>query len=62
LCTKPDVDTPTLAVCGATALPISVPIEFTVGSSSDSAWNLPNTALVDVLLPESATPKKRGSV
>jgi len=45
-------------------LPISAPTEFSDGSSSagkprslpTSAWNAPNIALVDVLLPESATP------
>src|ERR1700756_520800 len=64
--TKRVVDTPTLAVCGATGLPISAPTELTVGSSRGgnpricptSAWNLPNIALVDVLLPDSATPMK----
>src|SRR5215475_3086566 len=61
-----DVDTPTLAVCGAIGLPISAPTEFRDGSSSTgkpstlptSAWNVPNMALVEVLLPESATPMK----
>ncbi len=64
--TKREVETPTLAVCGATGLPISAPIEFTVGSKSGGkprswptrAWNLPNMALVEVLLPDSATPMK----
>src|SRR5271166_5070093 len=58
------VDTPTLAVRGATGLPISAPTEFNVGSSSNGkpsslpteAWNAPNIALVEVLLPDSATP------
>ena len=58
------VETPTLAVCGAIGLPISAPTEFSVGSSSrreaedlpTSAWNSPNIALVEVLLPDSATP------
>src|SRR5438046_5588377 len=58
------VATPTLAVCGATGLPTSAPTELSVGSSSAGtpsnlptiAWKAPNMALVDVLLPESATP------
>src|SRR5215472_15189657 len=58
------VETPTLAVCGATGLPISAPTEFSDGSSSGGMcssppteyWNEPNSALVDVLLPDSATP------
>src|SRR5262249_21964853 len=58
------VDTPTLAVCGATGLPISTPTQMSVGNSNGgnprscptSAWNLPNIALVEVLLPDSATP------
>src|SRR5215471_2139521 len=62
--TKRVVETPTLAVCGATDFPISAPTELIVGNSSGgkpricptSAWNLPNTALVDVLLPDRATP------
>src|SRR5215471_11254766 len=57
------VDTPTLAVCGATGLPISAPTELRVGSSKGgkfsnwptSAWNLPNIAFVEVLLPERAS-------
>src|SRR3984885_14305118 len=60
------VDTPTLAVCGAIGLPISAPTEFRVGNSINgkpsncptSAWNLPNMALVEVLLPDNATPMK----
>jgi hypothetical protein len=63
------VETPTLAVCGATGLPISAPTELKVGSSSGgmpscaptSAWNLPNMVLVDVLDPDSATPMKPSS-
>src|SRR6516165_8468270 len=58
------VDTPTLAVWGATGLPISEPTELSVGKISGgkpsnwptSAWNFPNMAFVDVLLPDSATP------
>ena len=58
------VETPTLAVCGAIGLPISAPTEFSDGSSSGgkpsslptSTWNAPNIALVEVLLPDSATP------
>src|SRR5262252_5100172 len=58
------VETPTLAVCGAIGLPISAPTEFSDGSSSGGMcssppteyWNEPNSALVDVLLPDSATP------
>src|SRR5260221_3894500 len=57
------VETPTLAVCGATGLPISAPTEVRVGSSSGgmpsctaiSAWNLPNIALVEAVEPDSAT-------
>src|ERR1700744_602470 len=64
--TKRVVDTPTLAVCGAIGLPISEPTELIVGNSSGGkpricptrAWNLPNIALVEVLLPDSATPMK----
>src|SRR5215469_6529736 len=60
------VDTPTLAVCGATGLPISAPTEFNVGRRNGgkpswtptSAWNLPNMALVEVFDPDSATPMK----
>src|SRR6202451_121544 len=60
------VDTPTLAVCGAIGLPISAPTEFRVGNSINgkpsncptSAWNFPNMALVEVLLPDKATPMK----
>ena len=63
------VDTPTLAVCGAIGLPISAPTEFKVGNSISgkpsncptSAWNLPNMALVEVLLPDKATPMKPSS-
>src|SRR6201999_189885 len=62
--TKRVVDTPTLAVCGAIGFPISEPTELMVGSSNGgkpricptNAWNLPNIALVDVLLPDRATP------
>src|SRR5581483_819427 len=58
------VETPTLAVGGATGLPISAPTELSVGGSSSGmpswlatrAWNLPNIALVEVLEPDSATP------
>src|SRR5271166_4822636 len=58
------VETPTLAVCGATGLPISAPTELSVGSSRTGKprslptmfWNAPNIALVEVLLPERATP------
>src|SRR5271157_5557905 len=58
------VDTPTLAVCGATGLPTSAPTEFSVGKRRGGKprilptanWNAPNMAFVDVLLPESATP------
>src|ERR1700692_4504541 len=60
------VDTPTLAGCGAIGLPISAPTEFKVGNSISgkpsscptNAWNLPNMALVEVLLPDRATPMK----
>src|SRR5215467_4603741 len=60
------VETPTLAVCGATGLPISAPTELSDGSSSGgmpscvptSAWNLPNIAFVEVFEPDSATPMK----
>ena len=45
-------DTPTLAVCGATGLPISAPTEFRLGRSSGNpssllseAWNALNMAL-----------------
>src|ERR1700722_6833959 len=63
------VATPTLAVCGAIGLPISAPTELSVGNSISgkpsncptSAWNLPNMALVEVLLPDSATPMKPNS-
>src|SRR5215470_18965353 len=62
--TKRVVETPTLAVCGATGFPISAPTELIVGKSNGgkpricptSAWNLPNIALVEVLLPDKATP------
>ena len=58
------VETPTLAVWGATGLPISAPTELSVGNSSvgmpswtpTSAWNLPNMAFVEVFEPERATP------
>src|SRR5271165_672658 len=58
------VDTPTLAVCGATGLPTSDPTEFSVGKRRGGkpsnfpteTWNAPNMAFVEVLLPESATP------
>src|SRR5215469_18703049 len=58
------VETPTLAVWGATGLPISAPTELRDGGSSTgmpswvatSAWNFPNIAFVDVLEPEGATP------
>src|SRR5262249_47033608 len=61
-----DVETPTLAVCGAIGLPISAPTEFRVGSrktgnpslTPTSAWNLPNMALVEGFEPDSATPMK----
>src|SRR5580700_2856956 len=64
--TNYDVDTPALAVCGAIGLPISAPTEFRDGNNSSgkpstlptSAWNGPNMAFVEVLLPESATPMK----
>src|SRR6516164_7936032 len=63
------VETPTLAVCGAIGLPISAPTELSVGNSiagmpsspPTKAWNFPNMALVDVLLPDSATPMKPSS-
>src|SRR5579885_1814110 len=62
--TKRLVDTPTLAVCGATGLPISAPTELTVGSSTGAqpkrlpteSWKAPNIALVDVFDPDRATP------
>src|SRR6478752_839220 len=62
--TKRLVETPTLAVCGAIGLPTSAPTEFTDGSSSGGRFSRrpvtactgPNIALVDVLLPDSATP------
>src|SRR5579864_548656 len=58
------VDTPTAAVCGAMGLPTSAPTELKDGSSSSGRLSRrpvtictgPNIALVDVLLPESATP------
>lgn len=58
------VETPTLAVCGAMGLPTSAPTEFSEGSRRAgilssrpvTACTGPNMALVDVLLPESATP------
>src|SRR6266566_3984936 len=57
------VATPTLAVCGAIGLPTSAPSEFSDGNNSTGAcrsfateyWKWPNTALDDVLLPDSAT-------
>src|ERR1700731_451372 len=60
------VDTPALGVCGPIGLPISAPTELRVGNSISgkpsnwptSAWNLPNMALVEVLLPDNATPMK----
>src|SRR5579863_859845 len=60
------VETPTLAVCGATGLPISAPTELKDGRRSGGkpscaptrAWKLPNIAFVDVFDPESATPMK----
>src|ERR1700730_12946577 len=62
--TKRLVDTPTLAVCGATGFAMSAPAQLSVGGSSKGkpsslpteAWNAPNMALVEVLLPDSATP------
>src|ERR1700753_4001670 len=61
--TKRVVATPTLAVCGAIALPTSAPTELSDGNSSNGApsscatdnWNEPNTALDEVLLPDRAT-------
>src|SRR5437868_12424437 len=58
------VETPTLVVCGAIGLPISAPTELSEGSSSAGMcrsppteyWNPPNRALVEVLLPDRATP------
>ena len=58
------VDTPRLAVCGATGLPTSDSTEFSVGKRRGgkpstfptATWNAPNMAFVEVLLPESATP------
>src|ERR1700740_3511674 len=58
------VETPTLAVCGATGLPISGPTELRDGirevgmpsCAPTSAWNLPNIVFVEVFEPESATP------
>src|SRR5579875_1490214 len=62
--TKRLVDTPTLAVWGATGLPVSAPTELREGkrragapsSLATDAWNAPKTALVDVLEPDRATP------
>src|SRR5947208_13904342 len=62
--TKRLVETPTLAVCGAIGLPTSAPTELNDGSSSGGRFSSrpvtactgPNIALVDVLLPDSATP------
>src|SRR5438552_18480924 len=62
--TKRLVDTPTLAVCGAIGLPTSAPTELNDGSRSGGRLSSrpvtictgPNIALVDVLLPDSATP------
>lgn len=64
--TKRLVDTPTLAVCGATGLPISAPTELREGNRrggrprilATDTWNAPNMALVEVLEPDSATPMK----
>src|SRR5437867_3191269 len=64
LLTKRLVDTPTLAVCGAIGFPTSAPTELNDGRSSGgrfksrpvTACTGPNIALVDVLLPDSATP------
>src|ERR1700760_3239368 len=58
------VDTPTLAVWGATGLPISAPTELSDGrisggmfsSPPSEYWNPPNRALAEVLLPDRATP------
>ena len=58
------VETPTLAVCGAIGFPTSAPTELNDGSSSTGRFSSrpvtactgPNMALVEVLLPESATP------
>src|SRR5579872_2675904 len=58
------VETPTLAVCGAMGLPTSAPTELNEGNSSGgnpssrpvTTCTGPNIALVDVLLPERATP------
>src|SRR6516165_11027155 len=57
------VDTPTLVVCGAMALPTSAPTEFSEGNSRTGAprilatdnWTCPNSALDEVLLPDSPT-------
>src|SRR5579864_9224154 len=62
--TNLEVETPTLAVCGATGLPTSAPTEFNEGNNSTGkpsslptcTCTRPNKLLVDVLLPESATP------
>src|SRR6185437_3120441 len=62
--TKRLVDTPTLAVCGATGLPTSAPTEFRDGNRTGgkprilptASWKAPNIALVEVLEPLSATP------
>src|SRR5256885_3137408 len=59
-----EVETPTLAVCGATGLPTSAPTEPNEGSnrtgkpSNLPTWTCtrPNKLLAEVLLPESATP------
>src|SRR5437667_9291768 len=58
------VDTPTLAVWGAIGLPTSAPTELNDGRSSGGRLSSrpvatctgPNIALVDVLLPDKATP------
>src|SRR5215469_11025768 len=57
------VDTPTLVVCGAMALPTSAPTEFSEGNSRTGAprilatdsWTAPNSALDEVLLPDRPT-------
>src|ERR1700686_1636360 len=62
--TKRLVDTPTLAVCGAIGFPTSAPTELNDGRNRGgrfsnrpvTACTGPNIALVDVLLPDSATP------
>src|SRR5437588_8422896 len=62
--TKRLVETPTLAVCGAIGFPTSAPTEFIEGNRRTGRCNSlpvtactgPNIALVEVLLPDSATP------